>query len=250
MTLQYSIVGQETQGLIISLAPNQSVRSEAGAMLLMTDGIEMQTKATGGAWKSLKRTMAGESFFLTTFKNNNPSPAQVIMSAPYPGKIISIKPNDFGGEFICQRDAFLCAEESINVDISFSKKIGAGFFGGEGFILQKISGEGEALIHSGGTEIKIELQAGEKLRVDTGCIVGFASSVSYDIQFTGGFKNTLFGGEGLFLATLTGPGTVYIQTMPFSKLADRLSAAHRGAQAGGNSKGILGVVNAITDSSR
>ncbi len=252
MALKYTIIGHEMQGIVLSLEPGQAVRSEAGAMLLMTSGIEMQTNATGGMWKSLKRSVAGESFFLTSFKNSGQAPAQVAMSSPYPGKIIPIKPKDFGGEFLCQRDAFLCSEENVNVDIAFTKKIGAGLFGGEGFILQKLTGDGEAFIHSGGTEMKIDLHEGEELRVDTGCIIGFSSTVQYDIKFTGGFKNTLFGGEGLFLATLKGPGTVYIQTMPFSKLVGRINAvsAGSGSQRGGGVNGVLGVVNALTDSSR
>ena len=150
---------------------------------------------------------------------------KVAFAAPYPGKIIHIDLNKFNGEFLCQRDSFLCAVEGIEIDVAFTKRLGAGLFGGEGFILQSLKGKGDAFVHAGGTVIHKELKAGETLRVDTGCIVGFASNVDYDIKFVGGFRNALFGGEGLFLATLTGPGKVYLQTLPFSRLADRIAKA-------------------------
>jgi uncharacterized protein (TIGR00266 family) len=206
----------------------------------MDDGIEMQTSTGGGLFKGFKRMITGESFFITTFLNNGRRKAHVAFGAPYPGKIVPFELDKLGGEFLCQKDAFLCAARGIEIEVALTRKIGAGLFGGEGFILQRLKGEGLAFIHAGGTIIKRELKTSEDLRVDTGCLVAFAPSVNYDIQFVGGFKNSLFGGEGLFLARLTGPGLVYLQSLPFSRLVDRIFAASR-FQHKDEQKGIAGI---------
>ncbi|MBI3117647.1 MAG: AIM24 family protein, partial [Candidatus Hydrogenedentes bacterium] len=181
----------------------------------------------------------GESFFITSFLNNGSGKGRLAFAAPYPGKIIPLDLSKEGGVFMCQKDAFLCAAAGVEIEIAFTKKIGAGLFGGEGFILQRLRGDGLAFIHAGGTIIEKTLAAGETLRVDTGCLAAFAPSVSYDIQMVGGFKNALFGGEGIFLAKLTGPGKIYLQTLPFSRLADRIMAAAGGRV--GESKGVSSV---------
>lgn len=180
------------------------------------------------------------AFFITTFLYNGKGKGQVAFGAPYPGKIISLELDKLGGDFLCQKDAFLCAAKGIEIEVAFTKKIGAGLFGGEGFILQRLTGDGLAFVHAGGTIIKKELKQGETLRVDTGCLVAFSPTVDYDIQFVGGFKNALFGGEGLFLAWLTDPGLVYLQSLPFSRLADRIFAASRFQQRG-EQRGIGGL---------
>jgi uncharacterized protein (TIGR00266 family) len=196
-------------------------------MLYMESGIEMQTNTGGGMFSGFKRMLTGESFFITTFLYNGAGKGHVAFGAPYPGKIIPVDLAAVGGTFMVQKDGFLCAARGIEIDIAFTKRLGAGIFGGEGFILQRLSGSGLAFVHAGGTILKRDLRSGESLRVDTGCLVAFAPSVDYDIQMIGGFKNALFGGEGLFVATLTGPGTVYLQSLPFSRLADRIVAASR-----------------------
>ncbi len=243
--IDYQIFGDDMQAVQITLDPGESVFAEAGVMLSMDDGIEMQTSA-GGLMKGLKRMLTGESFFITNFYNRGNQRASVIFSAPYPGKIIPIDLNVFGGSFICQKDAFLCAAGGVEVTPTLVKKIGIGLFGGEGFILQKIVGDGFAFVHIGGTVLERDLSAGEKLRVDTGCIGGFSPTVKYDIQFVSGFKNMLFGGEGMFLATLEGPGKVYLQTLPFSRLADRIITASRRNRGetnlGGGGKGVIGKI--------
>lgn len=236
----YRIYGDDMQIIEIELSPGESVRAEAGAMLYMREGIEMQTTLDrrgssggllGGLLSGLSRVVAGESFFITTFTHTGQGKSHVAFAAPYPGKIIPLNLDEQGGTFMCQRDAFLCGAESVDVNVAFTKRLGAGFFGGEGFILQRLTGSGLAFIHAGGTIVEKVLSPGEVLRVDTGCIVGFAPTVTYDIQFVGGFRNALFGGEGVFLATLRGPGLVYLQSLPLSRLAERI----RGASFGGNS---------------
>ncbi len=211
----------------IELDPNEGVRAEAGAMMFMGNGIQMQTNAEGGLFGGFKRMVTGESFFITTFLNSAPGKSTVGFAAPYPGKIIPVDLREFGGRILCQKDAFLCAANGVNIEVAFTKRLGAGFFGGEGFILQRLEGDGMAFIHAGGTIIKKELAPGEHLRVDTGCLVAFSQTVDYNINFVGGFKNALFGGEGLFLASVTGPGVVFLQSLPFSRLADRITAASR-----------------------
>jgi len=243
--IDYRIIGDDMQIVEVELDPNEGVRAEAGAMMYMEDGIVMQTTTDGGAFKGFKRMLTGESFFITTFYNSGSAKKRMAFSAPYPGKIIPIDLSSVGGSFLCQKDSFLCAANGVDVEIAFTKRLGAGFFGGEGFILQKLVGNGLAFVHSGGTIIQKNLIPGETLKVDTGCLVAFSPSVDYDIQFVGGFKNALFGGEGLFLAKLTGPGIVYLQSLPLSRLADRLTSAgsrHREQQSGIGSigGGILG----------
>ena len=224
--LTHEIIGDDMQAVVLTMASGDEVRAEAGAMMYMTDGITMDSRLEGGLMAGLKRKLlAGESLFLTFFRCNVPS-ARVAFSGPYPGKITRMALAN--SAVLCQRDSFLCASGSIDINIAFTKRLGAGFFGGEGFILQKLEGSGEVFIHSGGTIVLIELQQGEKLRVDTGCLVAFDPTVDYDIELVGGIKTALFGGEGLFLATMTGPGRVWLQTLPFSRLADRILAARRG----------------------
>jgi uncharacterized protein (TIGR00266 family) len=223
--IDYKIHGDDMQMVEIELDPGEAVRAEAGAMMFMTDGIQIQTGTGGGVFSGLKRMITGESFFITSFLNTGLDKAQVGFGAPYPGKVIPIDLGKVGGEFLCQKDGFLCAARGIEIGVAFTRKIGAGLFGGEGFILQRLEGNGMAFVHAGGTIVERNLKAGESLRVDTGCLVAFAPSVTYDIQFIGGFRNALFGGEGLFLARLTGPGQVYLQSLPFSRMADRIVAA-------------------------
>ncbi len=237
--IDFKIYGHDMQLVEIELDPGEGVRAEAGAMTYIEDDIEMQTGTGGGFFGGFKRMLTGESFFITTFKNGGKVKRSVGFSAPYPGQIIPIDLEKFNGEFLCQKDSFLCAANGIDIEVAFTKKLGAGFFGGEGFILQKLNGDGLAFIHAGGSIIEKTLQKGETLRVDTGCIVGFESSVDYDIKFIGGFKNALFGKEGLFLATLRGPGKVYIQSMPISKLAERLYANMGSSKERGGSGGTL-----------
>ncbi|MBN2149759.1 MAG: TIGR00266 family protein [Anaerolineales bacterium] len=225
--IDYKIYGDDLQLVEIELDPKEGIRAEAGTMTYMEKGIEMQTGTGGGLFAGFKRIVTGESFFITTFLNSGDAKSHVAFAAPYPGKIIPLNLAELGGTFICQKDSFLCAAQGIEVEIAFTKKLGAGLFGGEGFILQRLVGDGLAFVHAGGTIIEKNLAAGETIRVDTGCLVAFAPTVSYDIQFVGGFKNALFGGEGLFLVKLNGPGKVFLQSLPFSRLADRIQAATR-----------------------
>lgn len=238
--IDHKIFGDDMQIVEIELDPGEGVRAEAGAMMYMENGIEMQTSTGGGIFRGFKRMITGESFFITTFLYNGSGKGHVAFGAPYPGKVIPLELDKLGGSFLCQKDAFLCAARGVEIEVAFTKRLGAGLFGGEGFILQRLEGNGMAFVHAGGTIIKKELQAGETFRVDTGCLVAFAPSVNYDIQFIGGFKNALFGGEGIVLARLTGPGRVYLQSLPFSRLADRIYAAAR-FQGRGEKKGIAGI---------
>jgi uncharacterized protein (TIGR00266 family) len=238
--VDYKIHGDDMQIVEVELDPGEGIRAEAGAMMYMENGIEMQTSTGGGLFKGFKRMITGESFFITTFLYNGSGKGHVAFGAPYPGKIIPINLKKFLGSVICQKDAFLCAARGVEIEVAFTKKIGVGLFGGEGFILQRLEGDGMAFVHAGGTIIEKNLAVGETLRVDTGCLVAFSKSISYDIQFVGGFKNALFGGEGLFLANITGPGIVYLQSLPFSRLADRIFAASRYRQVG-EQKGVAGM---------
>ncbi len=238
--IDYTIIGDDMQLVEVELDSGEGVRAEAGAMMYMEEGIEMQTSTDGGLFKGFKRMITGESFFITTFLYSGKGKGHVAFGAPYPGKIIPLELSRVGGRFLCQKDAFLCAARGVEIEVAFTKRLGAGLFGGEGFILQRLEGDGMAFVHAGGTIVKKDLKAGETLRVDTGCLVAFAPSVDYDIQFVGGFKNALFGGEGMFLAVLKGPGEVYLQSLPFSRLADRIYAAARYQQKG-EKKGIAGV---------
>ena len=253
--IDYSIIGEEMRFVEIELDPNEGVISEAGSFLMMEEDIEMETlfgdgssqdnSILGKIFGAGKRLLTGESLFMTAYYNTGHGKKKVSFASPYPGKIIPINLKKFGGKFICQKDAFLCAAKGVSIGIEFSKKLGRGLFGGEGFIMQKLEGDGMAFVHAGGTTAMRELQVGEKLKVDTGCIIGFDSTVSYDIEFIGGIKNTLFGGEGLFFASLTGPGTVYIQSLPFSRLAKRVWMA---APSGGvKQKGEGSVLGGLGD---
>ncbi len=227
--IDYEIHGSDMQMVEIELDPEETVIAEAGAMCFMEEGIEFEAKLGDGSepdqgffgrlWGGAKRAITGESLFITHFTNAGNGKQKVAFAAPYPGKIVPVNLDEVGGEVLCQKDAFLAAARGTKIGIGFSKKLGAGFFGGEGFILQKLSGDGMAFMHACGTIIQKELQ-GETLRVDTGCLVGFTSEVEYDIEQAGNLKSMMFGGEGLFLATLRGTGTVWLQSLPFSKLAE------------------------------
>ncbi|NER14103.1 TIGR00266 family protein [Leptobacterium flavescens] len=256
--IDYQIYGEEMQYVEIELDPQEAVVAEAGSFMMMDDGIKMDTifgdgsnqdkGVLGKLFSAGKRLLTGESLFMTAFLNEFHGKRKVSFASPYPGRIIPIDLTEFNGKFICQKDAFLCAAKGVTVGIEFSKRLGRGFFGGEGFIMQKLEGDGMAFVHAGGTMAKKELAAGETMKVDTGCIVGFTQSVDYNIEFVGGIKNTVFGGEGLFFARLRGPGTVYIQSLPFSRLAGRVLAA--APQGGGKDRGegsLLGGLGNILD---
>jgi uncharacterized protein (TIGR00266 family) len=223
--ISHEILGDDMQAVVLTLGGGDVVRAEAGALMYMTETVEMDAKMEGGLLGGLTRKLlAGESLFITYFRGVAAG-AKVAFAGPYPGKIIHIPLT--GNQVLCQRDAFLCATGNVSLSIAFTKRLGAGFFGGEGFILQKMEGTGELFIHSGGTIVPFELGAGERLRVDTGCLVALDASVDYDIARVGGIKTSLFGGEGLFFASLTGPGRVWLQTLPFSRLAERIHNAYR-----------------------
>jgi len=232
--IDYKLIGDDLQAVIITLDPGEMVLAEAGAMMYMQDGIVMNTtldpNAQGGGlmnklFQGAKRALSGDTFFITTFANGASSRRRVAFSSPFPGKIKPVDLREWNGTIIAQKDSFLCAPRGTNVDVAFTRRIGAGFFGGEGFILQRITGDGVAVLHASGAIWEKTLAAGEVLRVDTGCIVAMESQVQYDIQIVPGVKTALFGGEGLFFATLAGPGRVMLQTMPFSRLADRIIAS-------------------------
>jgi uncharacterized protein (TIGR00266 family) len=222
-TIEHRLIGDDFQAAVIRLGPGEGVRAEPGSMMWMEEGIEMDTSTGGGVMQGLKRMVAGERFFITSFTNRQSRPAEVAFAADYPGKILALDLAQ--GEILCQKDAYLCSELAVEVTIAFTRRLGAGFFGGEGFILQRLSGAGVAFVHAGGHVVERELAAGETLRVDTGCVVGFQASVDYDIQMIRGIKTLLFGGEGLFHAVLRGPGRCWLQTTPFSRFADRVLAA-------------------------
>jgi len=252
--IDYEIHGEEMQYVEIELDPQEGVVAESGSFMMMENGLEMSTifgdgsnqseGVLGKLFSAGKRLLTGESLFMTVFSNTSQQKRKVSFASPYPGSIIPINLEEKGGKFICQKDAFLCAAKGVSVGIEFSKKLGRGFFGGEGFIMQKLEGDGMAFVHAGGTVCKKVLAASETLKVDTGCLVGFSQTVDYDIEFVGGIKNTVFGGEGLFFATLQGPGTVYVQSLPFSRLASRVIAA---IPRTGNSKGEGSILGGIGD---
>lgn len=243
--IEYVIHGDDMQFVEVILDPMEAVVAEAGGMMYMEDGVEMETifgdgsqQATGflGALTGgVKRLLTGESLFMTVFHNRSPRRVKTAFGAPYPGKIIPIHLSQVGGEVIAQKDSFLCAAKGVSVGIAFNKKIGTGLFGGEGFIMQRLQGDGWAFIHAGGTLLERDLAPGEILRIDTGCVVGFTRGVDFDIQYVGKIKSALFGGEGLFFATLRGPGRVWLQSLPLSRLADRIYAA--APQTGGGGRG-------------
>lgn len=255
--VDYKVIGDDIQIVEVELDPGETVIAEAGAMNYMDDGITFEakmgdgSKPDGGLFGKLidagKRALTGESIFLTHFTNTGSEKKSVAFAAPYPGKIIPIDMTKVNGELLCQKDAFLCAALGTEIGIAFAKRLGAGFFGGEGFILQRLQGDGMAFVHAGGTVIKKNLK-NDIIRVDTGCIVAFTSGINYDIERAGGLKSMFFGGEGMFLATLRGTGVVLLQSLPFSRMADRI--LQHAPSAGGNRKGegsILGGLGGMLD---
>jgi len=254
--IDFEITGDDLQYVEVALDAGETVVAEAGAMLYIEPAIQMETIFGDGSAQSAgvmgkifgagKRILTGESLFMTAFTNTGSGQQRVAFSAPYPGKILAMDLAALGGELLCQKDAFLCAAKGVAIDIAFQRKFGAGLFGGEGFILERLRGDGYAFVHAGGTILERDLAAGETLRIDTGCLVAMQRQVDYDIQFVGGIKTALFGGEGLFFATLTGPGRVWLQSLPFSRLAGRILAAlprpGGGRQGEGSLLGTLGDV--------
>jgi uncharacterized protein (TIGR00266 family) len=230
--IDYRIYGEEMQYVEVELDPEETAVAESGSFMMMDDGIQMQTIFGDGSkpqqgflgklMSAGKRILTGESLFMTAFTNTAQGKKRVSFASPYPGKIIPLDLLQLGGKIIAQKDAFLCAAKGVTVGIEFQRKLGTGLFGGEGFIMQKLEGDGMAFVHAGGHVFEKELQPGESLRIDTGCLVAYTQTIDYDIQFVGGIKNTLFGGEGLFFATLRGPGKIWIQTLPISRLAGRI----------------------------
>ncbi len=233
--IDFVIHGNEMQFVEVELDPGEAAIAEAGVMMYMTHGIQLETifgdgsKQAGGVldalWGAGKRILTGESLFMTVFTNSGQGKQRVAFGAPYPGKIIAMDLKAIGGHLVCQKDSFLCAARGVSIGIAFQRKIGVGLFGGEGFIMQKLEGDGLCFVHAGGTIHHVDLGPGETLRVDTGCLVALQPSVNYDIQFVGKIKTALFGGEGIFFATLTGPGRVWLQSLPLSRMADRIYKA-------------------------
>ncbi len=254
--IDYWVHGEELQYVELELDPDETAIAEPGSFMMMDENIQMQTifgdgtdQETGILSKLFtagKRVLTGEKLFLTTYTNTGSEKERVSFASPYPGKIIPIDLDKEGNKVICQKDAFLCAAKGVSIGIEFSKKLGRGFFGGEGFIMQKIEGDGMAFMHAGGHVTERTLRVGEHLRVDTGCLVGFTSEVDYDIVFVGGIKNTLFGGEGVFFASLMGPGKVWIQSLPISRLADRIIGKSSGYKNRGEGS-VLGGLGDLLD---
>ncbi len=257
--IDYHIYGEEMQFVEIELDPMETVIAEAGSFMMMEDGIEMATifgdgshSEGSGLWGKLlsagKRLVTGESLFMTAYTHAGEGKKRASFAAPYPGKIIPLDLSQLDGKIICQKDAFLCAAKGVSVGIEFSQKLGRGFFGGEGFIMQKLEGDGMAFVHAGGSVIEKKLELGEVLKIDTGCLVAFTRDVDYDIEMVRGVRNMIFGGEGIFFARLEGPGTVWIQSLPFSRLADRVLQASRHYGKGGKDEGsILGTLGNLLD---
>ncbi len=257
--IDFKILGNEMQFVEVELDPGESAVAEAGSMMYMTHGIEFETifgdgggqqrsGVVGALLGAGKRLLTGESLFMTVFTNSGAGKQQVAFAAPYPGKILAMDLSQLGGDLICQKDSFLCAARGVSISIAFQRKLGVGLFGGEGFIMQRLQGDGLTFVHAGGTVHPLDLQPGQTLRVDTGCLVALQPSVSYDIQFVGKLKTALFGGEGLFFATLTGPGRVWLQSLPFSRLADRMYKAAPAAWGSRREEGsILGGIGGLLD---
>lgn len=254
--IDYKIFGEEMQYVEVELDPQETAIAEAGSFMMMEDGIQMQTIFGDGAQQSSgifgkllnagKRVLTGESLFMTAYTNVDREKRRVSFASPYPGKIVPLDLQALGGKIICQKDAFLCAAKGVSIGIEFQRKLGTGLFGGEGFIMQKIEGDGMAFMHAGGHVFERELQPGERLKIDTGCIVGFTKTVDYNIEFVGGIRNTIFGGEGVFFATLRGPGKIWLQTLPVSRLASRILSY--GTRTGGKEEGsILGRFGNLLD---
>jgi uncharacterized protein (TIGR00266 family) len=256
--VDYRIVGSDMQFVEVELDPGESAVAEAGSMMFMTASIQMETvfgdgtSQRSGVMGALlgagKRLLTGESLFMTVFTNAGSGKQQVAFAAPYPGKILAMDLKQLGGALICQKDSFLCAARGVSIGIAFQRRIGVGLFGGEGFIMQRLEGDGLCFVHAGGTVHPLELTAGQTLRVDTGCIVALQPSVTYDIQLVGGIKTALFGGEGLFFATLSGPGRVWLQSLPLSRLAGRIYKAIPGIGGGRREEGsLLGGIGDLLD---
>ncbi len=256
--IDYRINGDDMQFIEIELDPNEAVVAEAGGMMFMDDGIAMETIFGDGSQQNQgllgallgagTRLLTGESLFMTVFHNRSMTKRRVAFGAPYPGKILPVQLSALGGELIAQKDSFLCAAKGVSVGIAFQKRLGTGLFGGEGFIMQRLKGDGLAFLHAGGTLYERQLASGESLRVDTGCLVALQPSVDYDIEFVGGIKTALFGGEGLFFATVRGPGKVWLQSLPFSRLAGRIVAAAPRTGRGGREEGsLLGGLGRVLD---
>lgn len=251
--IDFKLFGEEMQCVEVELDPQEQVIAEPGSFMMMNDGIKMETLFGDGNEKGImgklfsagKRMLTGENLFMTVYTNTVQDKRRVTFAAPYAGKIIPLDLSKLGEKVICQKDSFLAAAKGVAVGIEFQKKLGTGLFGGEGFIMQKLEGDGMAFVHSGGHVIEKDLQPGEILKVDTGCIVAFVNTVNYDIQFVGGVKNTLFGGEGMFYATLRGPGKVWIQTLPISRLAGRILSYGSGRRKEEGS--ILGGIGNLLD---
>jgi uncharacterized protein (TIGR00266 family) len=253
--IDFKVIGEEMQCVQIELDPSETVVAEAGSLMMMDDGIQMATIFGDGSkndegllgklFSAGKRVLTGESLFITAYTNAGMGKKHVTFAAPYPGKVIALDVAEHGGKIICQKDAFLCAAKGTSIGIEFQKRIGVGLFGGEGFIMQKVEGDGLAFVHAGGTIIERELGPGELLKVDTGCIVAFTKDIDYDIQFVGGIRNTIFGGEGLFFGALRGPGKVWIQSLPFSRLADRIISS--APKMGGKRKGEGSILGGLGD---
>ena len=252
--IDYRIEGEDLQFVEVELDPGESVVAEAGALMYMTAGIQMQTIFGDGSGQQGKgilgallgagrRVLTGESLFMTVFTAQGGAKERVAFAAPFPGRILAMDLPSLGGELVCQKDSFLCAAKGVSISIAFQKKMGVGLFGGEGFIMQRLQGDGLLFVHAGGMLTQMQLGPGETLRVDTGCLVALQPSVSYDVQLVGGVKTALFGGEGLFFATLTGPGHVWLQSLPFSRLADRIYKA--APQTGGSRKGEGSVLDVV-----
>ena len=254
--IDYRIIGEEMQYVELELDPNETAIAESGSFMMMDDGIQMQTvfgdgsqnQGSGLLGKLLgagKRLLVGESLFMTAFTNVGNTKKHVSFASPYPGKIIALDLQQLGGKVIAQKDAFLCAAKGVSIGIDFQRKLGTGIFGGEGFIMEKLEGDGMAFVHAGGHVFERELAQGELVKIDTGCLVALTQTVDYDIQFVGGIRNTIFGGEGLFFATLKGPGKVWIQTLPVSRLASRILSYGRGSRKEEGS--ILGGLGNLID---
>jgi len=250
--VEYKIYGDDMQFVEIWLDPDETIVAEAGAMMYMDNSIMSDTVFGDGSERDAgkgfmdkmlgagKRVLTGESLFMTTFTNKGYGKKTVAFGAPYPGKIIPLDLTECNGQIICQRDAFLCAAKGIAIEIAFQKNVGAGFFGGEGFIMQRLVGDGLAFLHAGGAIIQKELEAGEILKLDTGCLVAMTTGINYDVQFASNLQSAIFGGEGLFLATLQGPGHVWLQSLPFSRFANRLLAAGKGGSKSKGEGSVLG----------
>ena len=256
--IDFRVVGSEMQFVEVELDPGESAVAEAGSMMYMTPGIQMETVFGDGSGQRSgvmgallgagKRLITGESLFMTVFTNQGAGKQQVAFAAPYPGKILAMDLKQLGGELICQKDSFLCAAKGVSIGIAFQRRIGVGLFGGEGFIMQRLQGDGLTFVHAGGTLHPVDLAAGQTLRVDTGCLVALQPTVGYDIQYVGKIKTALFGGEGLFFATLTGPGRAWLQSLPLSRMADRIYKAAPAAAGGRREEGsILGGLGGLLD---